>query len=73
MEKGETERTYLWQGDDLCGIPEEGSYVLTDILHTPYSSLFPSDLRDTKKKKPALKVSGKYTMILNIYFYGGFI
>jgi len=35
MEKGGRERTYLWQGNSLCGIPEEESYVLTDALNTP--------------------------------------
>lgn len=34
-EKGRQERKYLWQDNDLCGMPEEESYVLTDALHTP--------------------------------------
>lgn len=34
-EKGRQERKYLWQGNDLCGMPGEESYVLTDALHTP--------------------------------------
>lgn len=35
LEKAERERKYLWQDNDLCGMPEEESYVLTDALHTP--------------------------------------
>lgn len=34
-EKGSRERKYLWQDNNLCGMPGEESYVLTDALHTP--------------------------------------
>lgn len=39
MEKGDRERTYLWQEKELVGMPEEEWYVLTDILHTPVGVL----------------------------------
>lgn len=34
-ESGAQTRNYLWYGNQLLGMPDENSYVLTDALHTP--------------------------------------